>query len=199
MPRRVLSSVLVMLAACAAPTPPAVPPEPTAPPPVATEGFVSARTAAVVPMSVPELRAFMLERPLLTFLEPTENVSPPRKAEVLSGTWSEVGAVRRLRLTDGHYVIERVLEDEPELFRYQVWVFTNAAGRGVDQIIGEQRFVALGPDETRYEWDYNIKPKNTVTRVFVRRLVEREIQPFLDDGLQAFAAAAREEAARRSP
>ncbi|MGF1543889.1 MAG: SRPBCC family protein [Parvularculaceae bacterium] len=101
------------------------------------------------------------------------------------------GAARRLTLADGHYVIERVLENRPDFFKYQVWVFTNAAGRGVDQIVGEQRFTETA-DGVTFEWTYNIKPKNALTRIFVRRVANRDIRPFLQNGIDGFAAAARD-------
>ena len=52
-----------------------------------------------------------------------------------------------------------------------------------------QRFIARGPNETRFEWTYNVKPKSAITGVFVRRQVP-ELTTFMDTGTQAMAAAA---------
>lgn len=189
-----LLAFAALLASCtSAISPPDTPPAYSEPPPLAEDGYVSIVTSADIPMSVPELRAFLLEQPFIGFLEATENISPPVSEEPLSGEWLTPGAVRRLQLADGHYVIERVLENEPERFTYQAWVFTNAAARGVNHIFGEQRFIALGPDETRFEWTYNVKPKSAITGVFVRRQVP-ELTTFMDTGTQAMAAAATEAA-----
>ena len=140
-------------------------------------------------MDVPELRAFMEEHPLISFLQPTENIANPVASEVLEGEWGEVGATRWLRLADGHYVIERILENEPDLFRYQVFVFTNATGRGVEQIIGEQRFVPV-EGGTEFQWTYNVLPRNVLTRQIVRGSMD-EIEAYIAGGLTGFAEAAR--------
>ncbi|MEL6825310.1 MAG: SRPBCC family protein [Pseudomonadota bacterium] len=191
-----LIAFAALVASCtSAITPPETPPAYSEPPPLADDGYVTVVTSAEIPMSVSDLRAFLIDRPFITFLEATESISPPVSEQPLSGEWLTPGAVRRLQLADGHYVIERVLENEPELFSYQAWVFTNAAARGVNHIFGEQRFIALSPEQTRFEWTYNVKPKSAVTAFFVRRQVP-ELTQFMDVGTQAMAAAAAEVATR---
>lgn len=176
------------LAACSNSEAPGAPPELVTPPEMATEGFLTAYTEATVDMPVADLRAFLEDQPLISFLEPTDSISNPVASQVLAGTWPEPGAARWLRLADGHYVIERVLENRPEFFKYQVFVFTNAVGRGVEQIVGEQRFVAMG-NSTLFQWTYNVLPKNIITRQIVRRSMP-EIQSYIATGLNRFAAAA---------
>ncbi len=190
--RNVIATLaLVTLASCGGTAPPDTPPELIAPPQVATSGFEVAYVEQSIPMTVPQLRQFMEKRPLISFLKPTENISNPDDTEVLQGTWAEPGATRRLRLADGHYVIERVLENEHSFFRYQIFVFTNATGRGVEQIVGEQRFVPI-EGGTRFDRTYKVLPKNLVTRIFVRRSMD-EIETYISDGLAGFADAARAE------
>ena len=189
-----LIAFTALLASCtSAITPPETPPVYSEPPPLAETGYISIVTSADIPMSVADLREFLLEQPFISFLEPTETISPPVAEETLRGDWLTPGAVRRLQLGDGHYVIERVLENDPELFSYQAWVFTNAAARGVDHILGEQRFIALGSDEMRFEWTYNIKPRSAITAFFVRRQIP-ELTEFMEAGTEAMAMAAREAA-----
>ena len=193
---RRLSRVLVALsglalAACAAPAPPDAPPAYTAPPPVATDGAIPVGASAFVPMAPERLRAFLAERPMTSFLAPSGSLAPPVGAGVLSGDWAEPGAARWVELADGHYIAERVVANEPERFRYQIYVFTNAAGRGVDQIVAEQRFVAV-EGGTRFEWDYDVYPRSALTRPFVSRFVERELRPYIEAGTAAMARAARE-------
>ena len=191
-----LIAFAALVASCtSAITPPETPPAYSEPPPLAADGYVTVVTSAEIPMSVSDLRAFLIDRPFITFLEATESISPPVSEQPLSGEWLTPGAVRRLQLADGHYVIERVIENEPELFSYQAWVFTNAAARGVNHIFGEQRFIALSPEQTRFEWTYNVKPKSAVTAFFVRRQVP-ELTQFMDVGTHAMAAAAAEVAPR---
>ena len=188
--RKVLSalSLTVLLAACANTAPPDTPPEWTPPPEVATDGFLTAYAEEEINLSVPQLRKFMEEQPLITFLEPTENISNPVGTEIIRGTWPEPEAARRLKLADGHYVIERILENREDFFKYQVFIFTNAAGRGVEQIVGEQRFFATETG-SRFEWTYNVLPRNFVTRQVVRRSMP-EIEDYIVGGLSRFAAAA---------
>ncbi len=180
---------VILLAACSSVEAPSNPPAMTTPPEVASSGLLSAYVEATIPMEVDELREFMTEQPLISFLQPTENISNPVASELLEGTWPDPGAVRRLRLADGHYVIERVIENRPEYFKYQVFVFTNDTGRGVDQIVGEQRFVPLGAD-TRFEWTYNVRPRNFITRFIVARNMD-EIEAYIGGGLTRFAEAIR--------
>ena len=188
--RHILSLVTasIVLAACAV-EPPAEPPQMTKPPAPATSDFLTAYTEQTIPMDRATLRAFMEQTPLIEFLEPTEKISNPVDGTVLTGTWPEEGAARRLELADGHFVIERVLSNTTEAFEYQIFVFTNATGRGVEQIVGQQRFV---PTEggTRFEWTYNVLPTNPLTRLFVQRNMP-EIQDYISGGLEGFADATR--------
>ncbi len=188
--RFLLVAIFLSVVGCSATTkPPSTPPLFTPPPAVATEGFITTIATAEIPMSVPRLRAFLFDTPFITFFEATETISPPVSTEPLQGEWLTPGAVRRVQLGDGHYVIERVLENRPELFSYQVWVFTNDAARGVEQIIGEQRFIALDENTTRFEWAYKVKPKSSFTRPFVKRR-QPELERFMNIGTSAMAAAA---------
>ncbi len=179
--------LVTALAACSAPQVPSLPPQLTTAPPVATTGFLTAYAEETIPLSVPRLRAFMERQPLIDFLEPTENISNPVASQVLAGTWPAPGAARWLRLADGHYVVERVVENEPDFFKYQVYVFTNATGRGVEQIVGEQRFVPVDGG-TRFEWTYNVLPTNFLTRQVVRGNLD-EIDRYITGGLRGFAEA----------
>ena len=188
--RKVLAalSLTVFLAACANTDPPDTPPEWSPPPDVATKGFLTAYAEEAINLSVPQLRKFMNERPLITFLEPTKNISNPVETEIIRGTWPKPEATRRLKLADGHYVIERVVENRADFFKYQLFIFTNATGRGVEQVVGEQRFVATETG-SRFEWTYNVLPRNFLTRQVVRRNMT-EIEAYIAGGLSRFAAAA---------
>lgn len=186
------------LTACSTSAIPNTPPAYSLPPEVATEGLITLQNEAVINMSQSELRAWLLDNPFITFFEATENISPPDTTEqLLDVPWYQADAVRRVQLEDGHYVIERILENRPELFKYQVWVFTNDAGRGVDQIIGEQFFMPIDENSTKFIWKYNLKPKSAITRIFVNRMTP-ELQVFMDQGTNAMTNAANEYAKSRA-
>lgn len=180
-------AITLSLVACGSPEPPIIPPEPTPPPAVTTEGAVAIRLSRDLPTDLEATRALLRSDPLIDQLREVDGIAPPVSARTLSGTWGEPGAVRRLTLADGHYVIERVLENEPRRFRYQVWVFTNAAGQGVEQIVGEQRFLPLPDGGTRFEWDYDIVPAGPVAGFFIARRAST-IETYLSGGLERFAA-----------
>ncbi|MEM7644695.1 MAG: hypothetical protein AAF366_19565 [Pseudomonadota bacterium] len=183
-------ATLAFLSACTQIEPPATPPVAPTPPEVATSGFIQAQAISTVPLSVAETRAFLEANPIIDFLEPTDSISNPVATDILSGRWPDVGAVRRVELADGHYVIERIIENRPEVFRYQLFLFTNSTGRGVDQIVGEQRFLAQPDGSTRIEWDYNVKPRNALAGIFVRQRIN-EIDSYITGGLDGLAAAIR--------
>ncbi len=178
----------LILTGCGEPTIPTEPPELTSPPKVATSGFLTAYTEETIAMPVKELRSFMQDQPLTGFLQATQNIANPVESKAIQGQWPEPDAYRWLKLADGHYVIERVLENTDAYFKYQVFIFTNATGRGVEQIVGEQRFVPVDGG-TRFEWTYNVRPTNFVTRQFVRRSMD-EIEAYISGGLRGFATAA---------
>lgn len=178
---RLIAFAALLLAAACVSNPPSSPPAYSDPPPVATQGFETVTVVKEFPLSVPRLRAFMEANPIINFMKPTDSIAGPAELEILEGTWPNPGAVRRVKLTDGHYVIERITKNQPEIFQYQIWVFTNAAGRGVEQIVGEQRFIATGRNTTRFEWDYRVKPTSGVTRLFVKQQLPN-IEAFLAGG-----------------
>lgn len=185
--RVLLAFPALIIAACAGPQPPQTPPTYTPPPPVAESGLVVAAAEGEFPMGAGELRAFMDANPLTEYLKPIGDIAAPVEGTVLQGNWPEEGAARRLRLEDGHYIIERILINEPDLFKYQIWVFTNSAGHGIDQIVGEQRWIDLGPGRSRFEWDYKIKPRFFVLRPFIARMRSNTVEPYLQGAVDRMA------------
>jgi len=63
-----------------------------------------------------------------------------------------------------------------------------AAGLGVDQIVGEQRFVPV-EGGTRFEWSYKVLPKHFLARQVIRSNMDA-IEGFIAGGLERFTAAA---------
>ena len=167
---------------------PSEPPKLTAPPAVATSGFVSAYVEETIPMSVAQVRRFLTKMPIVKFFKPTRSISNPVSSEILKGSWPNVGSVRRVKLADGHYIIERVVENKPQLFKYQLFTFTNSTGRVVEQVVGEMNFVPVNGG-TKFQWSYNVKPRSVFARPFVRARI-KEIEDYLQGGLSGFATAA---------
>ena len=185
--------ITLLLAACAAPTPPAAPLPWREPPSLLSDedAYVVHTAVAVVAMSPPELRAFLArEGSLIAYMEPVGSLAPPAASDPLEGDWPEAGARRRLTLADGHQLLERSHKNETRDFRYQAFGFTNAAGRGVDHIYADWTLTEV-PDGTHFEWTYRLVPKNPIARVFVRRFRDRELAPFMQGTLDRMAVAAR--------
>ncbi|MEM1380842.1 MAG: hypothetical protein AAGH41_09480 [Pseudomonadota bacterium] len=189
--RRSLLALTAFLAACGTIEPPNDPPTYTPPPDVATEGLIPILVEATLPFDLEGTRAYAVRNPIVNYFEESDGIAPPESSEILQGTWGEAGAVRRIKLTDGHYLIERIIENTPELFTYQIWIFTNEAGRGVEQIVGIQRFTEVSENETAFSWSYKVKPKNALTAIFVRRQLPA-LQNYLQSAVDGWSAAARE-------
>ncbi|NNU17705.1 hypothetical protein HK107_15340 [Parvularcula sp. ZS-1/3] len=192
---RVIASLLALtLAACGSVAPPDAPPQPTPPPAVATEGLIPVVVTAKLPFSLEEARAFAEANSITDFMEPSGDIAKPVGFAYLEGEWPNPGAVRRVELSDGHYVIERITGNEPELFTYQIWVFTNELRRGLEQVVGIQRFTETAEGTTDFHWTYGLKPKGPLTAFFVRRQVP-DVQTYLQTAVDGWAEEAERQAA----
>ena len=124
-------------------------------------------------------------------MEETENIKKPIETVYLSGNWPEDGAVRRIKLSDGHYTFERVISNTlPDQFQYQIWAFTTKAGQNLDYTLGTQSWEALADDRTRLTWTYALKPDAGFKHGFVQGFVDSDIKPFLDGAVVRVAAQA---------
>ncbi|QUJ75306.1 SRPBCC family protein [Sulfitobacter albidus] len=159
------------------------------PPPLAADKLYQTNTErAVFPGSVAQVRAFFDANPITDFVTPTDAIPALIGIEVLSGDWPQVGAVRRVDLDGGDRVLERVLINEPDQFTYQIWNITAPAGRFVDHIKGEFRYVPQG-DSVEVIWDYNVKPAVFVARPFIASYLRRDFGPFMQAGMDGMRAA----------
>lgn len=140
--------------------------------------------------TITQVRAFMEDNPITDFVAATDAIPAIKGMEVLSGTWPEPGALRRVDLAGGHSVHERVLTNTPTRFTYQIWNITAPAGRVVDHIKGE--FIYEQRDDTVHvTWNYNIKPNLFIARPAINRYLRNDFAPFmragLDGTMQAYA------------
>jgi hypothetical protein len=70
----------------------------------------------------------------------------------------------------GHFAAEEVLVDEPRVFRYIVWGYTNYAGLLIDHAIGEFSFEDEGAT-TRLAWSYSFQPRSATVRPSLAKFV----------------------------
>ncbi|MEM9839956.1 MAG: SRPBCC family protein [Pseudomonadota bacterium] len=194
-PHLLAASIALALAACASPAPPSEPIAWFDPPELLEDEsqYVVSHASVTVPMTPTELRAFLAGRgSLIRYMEPVGSIAPPVDEIPLEGIWPEQGARRILIQQDGHQILEHSLKNETRDFRYQAFGFTGSAARGVDHIYADW---SLTPVEsgTQFDWTYRVAPKNAVARIFVRRLRDNELRPFMQGAVDRMAEAAREE------
>ena len=181
-------------------SPPSSPPEYTGIAPELTGGkYAVYETERVFNAPLEPLRAFIEDgNKIVAAMEETDNIKKPVDVVVVSGTWPQEGSVRRLEFSDGHYTLERVLENDfPTLFRYQVWDFTAAAGNNLDYALGQQAWQVLPDGRSKLTWTYSLKPNAGYKRFFVQRFVNNDMRPLMEKALdvvkfQADAAFAKE-------
>ena len=178
-------AAVALLGACASAEPPDTPPSDIASyPALAEDGYASVTVTRDFDVPRDWLRTWLAETSAFTTnFESTDDIAKPASTEVLSGEWFEPGSVRRVRLEDGHYVLERIVENSPSRLEYQIWAFTNAAGKNVDHIRGVQEFEALDADTTRFTWTYAALPNSGFKRPFVKRFVDSEVRDYLQSSL----------------
>ena len=165
--------------------PPATPVAMSTPPEV-EEGFHAVNSVSrIFDVEVGALRRWMDEGQMVKVLRSTEAVARPAEVTYLAGKWPELGAVRRVKLEDGHYVLERVLASKfPGVFRYQVWGFTGSAGSLVKYATGEFRYVSLGATRTRLTWTYRLRPKSILLRSVLDNFLRNRFASFMSQGVE---------------
>jgi|GEM_PF-4526786 len=125
----------------------------------------------------------------VSVMEETENIKKPIETVYLSGDWPNEGAVRRVKLSDGHYTFERVIVNNlPDQFQYQIWGFTTKAGQNLEYTLGTQYWEVIDGDRTQLTWSYELLPNSGFKRGFVQNFVDSDIKPFLDGAVERVAA-----------
>ncbi len=166
------------------------PPDGTNPPPLADDGDYLTNTESVIfNGSRDEVLAFMADPGLTSFLKPSGRIPAITDVNVLSGTWGEAGAVRRVSLADGGYTAERMLESNRDIFSYQIWDLTSWSGRAIDHIRGDIWYEDVCNGQTRMSWSYSILPKTGLLSGPIRTFLKEDFQPFMENGLNDMAAA----------
>lgn len=160
-----------------------------APPPLAeARSYLTNTETLVLKGSLREVRAFLEENPVTSFLKPTDRIPGLKGTTVLKGTWGQPGALRRVDLKDGNYVHERVLTNTDTEFSYQIWDITAPSGRFISHIYGRFEYSQEGAD-TKIQWSYSIKPSIFIARGQIRRFLDEDFGPFMRSGFDGLAKA----------
>jgi hypothetical protein len=133
----------------------------------AEAGYVSHTESILIDAPVDQFRDWANRRELEDLGLEARNLPRVVRTEMITGTWdpdeNRVGARRRVVLDDGHFTAEEILVDEPDLFRYIVWGYTNYAGLMIDHAIGEFHYEEEG-GKTALTWTYSFLPRSALAR-----------------------------------
>jgi hypothetical protein len=122
--------------------PPQKPPAYTGPRPAqAEDGYISHTESILIDAPIDEFREWVNHSELEDLGLESDNTPNVVRTEVIRGTWDpdqdRVGDRRRVVLDDGHFTVEEILVDDPDVFRYIVWGYTNYARLMIDHALGE--------------------------------------------------------------
>ncbi len=186
----VIATALTLAACAGTPVPPAVPPSDfSTRPAIAETGFAETVVVQDFPLERSELRAWLADgNKIIAAMDGGEDFAGPVDEVYFDGTWPEPGSTRRVELSDGHYVLERVINNAPAAFEYQIWNMTNEVGNNVDYVHGIQAFEPLEQGGTRLTWTYKVMPNAGFKRPFVQRTVNKHVKPMLRGALETVAA-----------
>lgn len=140
----------------------------------------------------PEAVRAALQRPetgVLAFTEATDRIPAVTGTTPVDGSFPDAGAIRIVNLATGDTATERVLENSPQRFAYQVWGFTAPNARPLDHIRGEFAYLDRGDGTTEVVWTYAVAPRAFYARPFIRSFLENDFAPFMQSGLSGAAAA----------
>jgi Polyketide cyclase / dehydrase and lipid transport len=179
-----IAAIAFVIIGCA-PMPPTAPPDySAAPPEIDKTGFyIENQETITIDMPRSQLLAWVEQNNLSDILTATEGMPAVENTVVLSGgEWGDVGDRRRIELADGHYAAETILERTDQRMRYQVWGFTNQAGRFADYAIGEFVYDDQG-DTTLVTWTYRFHPHSWIARLPLSSFVNNTFKGFMQNGL----------------
>jgi hypothetical protein len=191
-----LASSLLSLGACSV-NPPNVAPDMTAPPAIANDdNYVSHVATRTVNWDRASFRRWLEKEQMVSFLPKDQGIPGVTGTTAMRGTWGQNGSVRRVSLDNGHYAFDQVtLNQQPDLFQYQVYGFTNEAARVAQYIRAEFKYSEPSPGVTTLQWTYSMRPNSALTKLLVESYVNNKLRPYMEAGMDNMAAAARKAAA----
>jgi polyketide cyclase/dehydrase/lipid transport protein len=165
----------------------------------AKEGYIEHTESILIDAPVDQFRDWANRASLEDLGLRSENTPNVVRTEAIRGTWdpgrSRVGDRRRVVLDDGHFTAEEVLVDEPEVFRYMVWGYTNYAGLMIDHAIGQFNYEG-DRDRTRLTWTYSFLPRAAIVRPFLSRFVNGTWTELMRNTLEAMRQGGERQAGR---
>lgn len=174
-----LLTLPVLLAACGSTPPDAA--HVFNPPPVRQDDLetVTRIRRAFVAVPPQDLLGWLINVPLEDVFVSYGTIPAVVGTTPLSPNWPEVGARRRLLLSDGHQAAEIILKVEGQsTFTYQVWGFTNMAGRLTDYAIG--RFdVERADGGAQLTWTYAFVPRSGWTQLPLSVFVATQLSGYM--------------------
>src|SRR5918997_821259 len=167
----------------------------------AEDGYISHTESILIDAPPDEFREWANHAELEDLGLESENTPSVVRTENIRGTWDpdqdRVGDRRRIVLDDGHVSVEEVLVDEPEVFRYIVWGYTNYARLMIDHAIGEFTYEDEG-GKTRLSWTYSFQPTSAIARPFLSNFVSGTWAELMRNTLEAMRDGGERQAANAS-
>lgn len=194
-PLLVLVVSLSLISCASNPAPPTAPPELTTPPPLSDGWHATFQTTQVIDAPLVPLQTWIVaSNELVLAMEETDRIKKPVEVKVVSGNWPEKDSVRWVRLSDGHYTYERVLENRlPEHFSYQIWGLTSSAGDHVTYAQGQWDWRETDEGQSEFAWTYRLRPNSIIKRPFVSSFLDSDMKPFMEGAIGRMAAKAETE------
>lgn len=155
-------------------------------PALAKDGYVRHTEKITIDIPLADYEAWSKsdQASLDKLLPPDDSLPSVVRTDMVQGVWDEVGARRRVVLSDGHYLAEEVVANEPQkLFRYQVWGFTNFAKLAIDYGVGEFR-TADNNGKTDLTWTYSYHSNSPLTRPLLERFMKNTWAPYMKTVIQ---------------
>jgi hypothetical protein len=182
----------LVLAACSA-TPPSVPPELSNPPAIVQDdNYITHVTKRTIQWDRVQFRRWLESKQFVSFLPKDQGIAGVKTAVPMRGIWGQNGAIRRVHLEDGHFVFDHIINNQyPDVFQYQVYGFTNEAGRVSEYIRAEFKYTEDKPGVTTFQWTYSMRPKSALTRPLLNSFVQNKLIPYMEEGMDNMAKAAQ--------
>jgi hypothetical protein len=175
--------------------PPRRPPVYAEKPPVAKDGYVSHTEVRIIDVSLAQYKEYIAQIPLESILNSGSGGIRVESTTMLKEPWNEVGSRRRINFAGGHYAAEEVLvNDEPRVFRYQTWGFTNYARLVTDYLVGEFNVEATPDGKTRVTWTYSFHKNSLLSALLLPNFVKRTITELMGNTVQGMKQALEQNA-----
>ncbi|MCA0870923.1 SRPBCC family protein [Seohaeicola saemankumensis] len=163
----------------------------SAPPPLREAGDYLTNIETAVFNGPPSKVRHAVQSPahgVLANVKATDRIPQVTGTTPITGQFPNPGSVRQVNMAGGYTATERMIENGPDGFRYQVWDLTAPSARLIEHIVGQFSYRALEDGRTEVTWSYSVAPRTFVARPFIRRFLDNDFAPFMQGGLNGAAA-----------